>query len=144
VSWRARRVFCAVYDLGGNATLDDDIYAEAEGHLAWFRANLTIPAHFSRSSATGAWRQECPAGRSWFKDSVRDVIGRFKALSNVLPQHGYPIDPLRSERVGTVVYDDDNQLVAEPFSDTPVRGDAACVRMGLARRAALGSSWLQN
>jgi hypothetical protein len=36
----------------------------------------------------------------------------------LLQENGYPIEIIRAERVGYIVYEDEQQVVAEPFSDT--------------------------
>lgn len=38
----------------------------------------------------------------------------------LLRDNGHPIEVLRTGRVGHVINEDDDQIVAEPFSDTPV------------------------
>ncbi|MDA8586175.1 hypothetical protein N9L47_07840 [Rhodobacteraceae bacterium] len=112
-------LFCAAYELRSVLNLEDYISDELEDLLSWFRANLTIPDKFNSSKSNGS-RDKNTAGLSWFKEDASDAIGRSYELINLLKENGYPIEIIRTERVGYVVYEDDQQVVAEPFSDTPV------------------------
>ena len=40
------------------------------------------------------------------------------ALKRILEANGHAVSIVREERVGYLVYEDDQQVVAEPFSDT--------------------------
>jgi hypothetical protein len=44
------------------------------------------------------------------------------ALARVLEGYGHPVSLLREERVGYIVYEDEFQVIAEPFSDTKTTG----------------------
>jgi hypothetical protein len=39
-------------------------------------------------------------------------------LASILESHGYVVAIVREERVGYIVYEDEHQVVAEPFADT--------------------------
>ena len=55
---------------------------------------------------------------SWFKASAKEHISKAFELKSVLEENGYAIEVLKESRLGYVVYEDDYQVVAEPFSDT--------------------------
>jgi hypothetical protein len=38
----------------------------------------------------------------------------------LLEENGYPVDVLKSKRLGYILFEDEYQIVAEPFSDTQV------------------------
>lgn len=59
-------------------------------------------------------------GIAWFRDTAADHIGRGQQMAVVLETHGYHVSMLREERVGYVVYEDEHQVIAEPFADTRV------------------------
>lgn len=99
--------------------LEDYISDQLEDLLSWFRMNLTIPDKFNPSKSKGA-RNKTPAGLSWFKEDASETIARSYELVSLLQENGYPIEIIRTERVGYIVYEDNQQVVAEPFSDTPV------------------------
>lgn len=111
--------FCAAYELRSVLNLEDYIFEQLEDHLSWFRTNLTIPDKFNRSKSKGS-QDKNTAGLSWFKEDASEAIARSYELISLLQENGYPIEVLRTERVGYVVYEDDQQVVAEPFSDTPI------------------------
>jgi len=111
--------FCAAYELRNKLNLEDYTSDQLEDLLSWFRVNLTIPDKFNRSKSKGSWDKEA-AGLSWFKEDASEAIARSYELISLLQENGYPIEIIRTERVGYIVYEDDQQVVAAPFSDTPV------------------------
>ena len=111
--------FCAAYELRSVHILEDYVSEQLEDLLSWFRTNLTIPNKFNRSKSKG-YRDKNAAGLSWFKENASEAIGRSYELISLLQENGYPIEIIRAERVGYIVYEDELQVVAEPFSDTPI------------------------
>ena len=111
--------FCAAYELRDVRDLEGYIFEQLENHLSWFESNLPPPESFNRSKAKRS-RDKKTAGLSWFKEDAFEAIGRSYALINLLAENGCPIEVIRTERVGYVVYEDKQQVVAEPFSDTPI------------------------
>nr|WP_286197029.1 hypothetical protein [Tropicibacter sp. R15_0] len=109
--------FCAAYELREKQDLDEFSSAQLEEYLAWFRENLPIPARFSRSRSQSA-SQQSTRGLSWFKPQAAEALGKAHGLMALLQSHGYVFETLRSDRIGYVVYEDDWQVVAEPFADT--------------------------
>jgi len=85
--------------------------------LAWFDANLQKPSRFNRTRSKGYYRRT-PSGIAWFRDTATECITRMHDLKTVLEAHGYPVAIIREDRVGYVVYEDEQQVVAEPFADT--------------------------
>lgn len=43
-----------------------------------------------------------------------------RTLAGLLGAHGYTVEMLKTNRPGFIVYEDDAQIAAEPFADTPV------------------------
>jgi hypothetical protein len=43
-------------------------------------------------------------------------------LKNILETYGHPVAIIGETRIGYIVYEDDLQVVAEPFSDTQTSG----------------------
>ena len=85
--------------------------------LAWFNKNLETPARFNRTTSKGFYRRNTQ-GIAWFKDSATAHLARMHQLNAILEQYGHSVVMLTESRVGYVIYDDDFQVVAEPFSDT--------------------------
>ncbi len=42
-------------------------------------------------------------------------------LAEILREHGYTVSRITEHRVGYIVYEDEHQVVAEPFADTVLR-----------------------
>lgn len=112
--------FDAAYELCEFTRLDPASADRLEEHLAWFRTNLPIPKTFTRSKSKGSADREATPGLSWFKPEAKEPLAHAFDLVSLLRDFGYPIDILRTDRVGYVIYEDKLQLVAEPFADTPV------------------------
>lgn len=114
---RAREgFFSAAYRLQERAGLDARSLGQLEELLAWFRKNLKIPPRFNRTSSKGHYRRETK-GLSWFKPSATQHLDKAFELADLLRRHGIAIEILKAARVGYVVYEDDHQVVAEPFAD---------------------------
>ena len=82
----------------------------------WFKQSLPVPDRMSRSKRPHAHR----VALSWYKDSAAEHIRRMRTLAGLLGAHGYTVEMLRTNRLGFIVYEDDTQIAAEPFADTPV------------------------
>ena len=52
---------------------------------------------------------------SWFKDTAHEHVAHVRSLVAILQNHGISLGMLKTNRVGYVVYQDEYQVVAEPF-----------------------------
>lgn len=86
-----------------------------QGAVAWLNRNLKRPASFNRSSRPHALEKAL----SWFKDSAVEHIGMMREMAAMLEAHGVLVDVITTDRPGYITYEDDFQIVAEPFADTP-------------------------
>ena len=86
--------------------------------LAWFRENLPIPEDFTRSAARHR-EVDHSRGLSWFKGDAGEVLDKVAELIALLDQFDHVVEQIETERPGYIVYDDDWQVVADPFADTP-------------------------
>ena len=111
--------FCAAYELRADPMLDVYSQGRLEELLAWFRENLAIPESFSTSKSKGAADRD-GKGLSWFRTDAREALAKSYELIALLEEWGYVIETIRSDRIGYVIYEDDDQVVAEPFADTLV------------------------
>jgi hypothetical protein len=73
----------------------------------WFDENLKKPASFGRGNLR--------LGICWFKTGSTDHISRIWEMVRILERNGIYVKKTRTDRPGYVVYEDDWQLVAEPF-----------------------------
>jgi hypothetical protein len=85
--------------------------------LCWFGENLVTPDRFNRSKSKGFYRRTT-RGIAWFRDSATDCLSRMHQIRVILDKYGHPVTMLTETRIGYVVYQDELQVVAEPFSDT--------------------------
>ncbi len=99
---------------------DGKLYSyEEEQHdmiREWFNKNLEKPTRFT-ASKTQFYRKKNKA-ISWFKDSAHEHLAHVRSLVTILQNHGIAARMLKTDRVGYIVYEDEYQVVAEPFSDT--------------------------
>lgn len=110
-------LFRSAYHLRDDSSVDRatrDLLAEI---LEWFDRNLARPSRFNRSTSKGAYRRNS-RGIAWFRDSASEHVSRMHTIKTILEQHGHRVEMLQEARLGYVVYEDEFQVVAEPFSDT--------------------------
>ena len=81
----------------------------------WFNENLEKPTRFTASKPP--FYRKPNKAISWFKDSARDHLAHIRDLVAILQNHGISVRMLKTDRVGYVVYEDEYQIVAEPFAD---------------------------
>lgn len=75
----------------------------------WFNKNLEKPSAFGRAKQR--------RGICWFKTSANEHISRIWEIVRILERHGIYVKKIKTERPGYVVYEDEWQLVAEPFRE---------------------------
>jgi hypothetical protein len=81
----------------------------------WFDLHLEKPDRFTASKPP-FYRKQSKA-IAWFKPNAKEHIEHVRQMVMILERHGILIHTYRTERVGYVVYEDEFQIVAEPFSD---------------------------
>ena len=79
--------------------------------MDWFRENLPFPKRVARSRRPNGHH----AAVSWFKSSATEHIQKARELAAVLEAHDIRTDMITTSRPGYVVYEDEYQVVAEPF-----------------------------
>jgi hypothetical protein len=73
----------------------------------WFSENLEKPTSFGRDKLR--------LGICWFKTQSTEHISRIWEMVKILERHGIYVKKIRTDRPGYVIYEDEWQLVAEPF-----------------------------
>lgn len=114
-SERSLGVFHALWNLRVAGKLREYEEAHHDTVRWWFSANLERPTRFTAAKAP-FYRKKNRA-LSWFKDSAIDHIAQIRELVVILENHGVYVRTLKAKRVGYVVYEDEYQIVAEPFAD---------------------------
>ncbi|MBR1197545.1 hypothetical protein JQ634_12875 [Bradyrhizobium sp. AUGA SZCCT0240] len=110
-------IFGAAYELREGTLISISDRDPLEGLLAWFRANLAVPQRFNTSKSKGYYRKKT-AGISWLKPTATEHIAKMRELIAILERNGYQVSQVTTDRPGYIVFEDDHQVVAEPF-----RGD---------------------
>lgn len=113
-------VFRAAYRLRDAIPAGSRQRAALDGLVRWLDKNLPTPSRFNRTKSKGYYHRKT-RGISWLKESATEHIARMQELANILGEHGYGVTMIRETRVGYVVYEDECQVVAEPFADTKIR-----------------------
>ena|SRR5690242_20720411 len=81
----------------------------------WFGTHLPKPERFTRTRKA---RGRNTRGIAWFKDTASGCLRRMRELAAILEEQGILVEAIETDRPGYLVYEDDLQVVAEPFSDT--------------------------
>ena len=114
-SGRRQGLFQAAASLEARGLLAPHEIDDYRTVVSWFRENLEKPSRFSISSRPHAKGQAL----SWFKDDAAIHIAKMRDFQRLLETHEVSVDILRTERPGYVVYEDEHQVAAYPFADTP-------------------------
>lgn len=111
-SHKPQGLFQAVAELRDDGRLSPEERRAADQIFGWFNKNLPTPTRLSRSSK----RRAKAKAISWFKPSAHEHIRRMQDLAGILYTHDIPTEILKTNQPGYVVYEDEYQVVAEPFS----------------------------
>ena len=99
---------------------EDRIFSEAESArlkaiFAWFNKNLPPPAKMSRTRNANHKKKRA---LSWFKDTAHLHLQYAREVVALMEAHDVVVEMISTDRPGYVVYEDEFQIVAEPFADT--------------------------
>jgi hypothetical protein len=114
-SQRRHGLFRAVQTLGESGALNSDDAEHLNAICSWFDKHLREPERLAISSRHHGRAQAL----SWFKDSATDHIAKMRELAKVLGRYGVPVEMIRAKRLGYILYEDEFQVAAFPFNDTP-------------------------
>jgi hypothetical protein len=113
-------VIGAAYELLRQDATSHELRMELEHWIEWFEENLPVPDRFNRTKSKGWYRRET-RGIAWLRTSAADHLAAMADLAACIAKCGHATAEVRSERVGYVIYQDEFQLIAEAFRDTPTR-----------------------
>jgi len=102
----------ALRDAGVLSAKDHDRLEDIRG---WFNEHLERPARLSLSSRANRKAQAI----SWFRDTATEHITKMREFQEVLERYGLSVQMIKAKRLGYIRYEDEFQVVAYPFSDTP-------------------------
>ncbi len=114
-SGRRQGLFQAISDLEHSQLLQAHEQTQYDEIYAWFRKNLSKPASFTRSTKPHAKK----VALSWYKDTAIEHLQKMRQMGAIVVAHELHVIVLQTARPGFVVYEDQYQVVAEPFQDTP-------------------------
>jgi hypothetical protein len=114
-SGRLQGLFQAGDELLGSGRMAQEDAEALRTTYDWFKANLAVPTRFSVSARPHAKAQAI----SWFRDTATEHIQQMRDYQRLLQTYGSRVDMLRTARPGYIVYEDQHQVVAYPFADTP-------------------------
>jgi hypothetical protein len=112
----AAGILTAAYQLCEGETLVAWDRRMLEHLLAWFETNLATPSRFNRTKSKGHYRRKTK-GISWLKSTASEHIDKMRTVSTILEENGYRVSQIETRRPGYVVFEDDHQVVAEPFAE---------------------------
>ena len=105
-------LFCAAVDLLYDPLLPDDEYYPLRELMDWFNEHLKGPYDYRLRSPSRAPRAVC-----WFKPTAREYLSRAWEMAWILDRNDVFIRTVKVERTGYVLYEDEAQILAEPFAD---------------------------
>jgi len=108
-------LFQALADLRRYGHLDEQRDQEYEAIRQWFNDNLERPERLSPSKRHNGKAQAI----SWFKNTAVSHIAKMREFEQLLARFDVGVELLRTGRPGYIPYEDEYQVAAYPFSDTP-------------------------
>ncbi len=96
------------YKLKYNNSFTDYEYEEVQYVFRWIDRNLIVPPILK---IPGNYRCLC-----WFKPSAQEHIRVMWKLFSVIQNKGIAVDMIKCEEIGRIRYQDDYQIVAQPFT----------------------------
>ena len=80
----------------------------------WFNKYLNRPTSFSKAKRSNPSKRAL----SWYKDKAQEHINKMWEMVAILEDHGINVEVLKTDNPGYIVYEDEFQVVAEPFKET--------------------------
>lgn len=111
---KPKGIFQALFDLCDQGMMEDYQLQWFDDVMRWFNKELKRPTQFSRSKRPHA----ASSGICWYKSSANEHINKMYELKEILNQHGIEVEIVRTNKPGYIVFEDDYQIVAEPFVET--------------------------
>jgi len=111
-SGKMKGIFTLSYQLIENNELSDIDEMKIKNILSWFSKYLPVPDKFSKKKNDAHKNHH---GISWMKSDAKEAIEYFWKLKIILDNVGHNIEVLKVKNPGKVVYEDNFQLVAEPY-----------------------------
>ncbi len=114
-SGRRQGLFQAAAHLRKQGGFDGQSESEHDAIREWFNRNLESPKRLAVSPRPHSKAQAI----SWFKSSALVHISKMRELGELLQRHDLHVEMIRTVRPGYVLYEDEFQVAAYPYADTP-------------------------
>lgn len=99
-------ILVCAHELRDNGDLTSGEHSELRNCLAWFNEHLFVPGVLKA--------EEHRRAISWFKPAASEAIQHMWQLKGLLEPHGFHVEVLRTADPGSIVYEDEWQLIAKP------------------------------
>ena len=108
----AKGLFTAAGELVREGKLSVHEESELKTALGWFGTHVPVPDRFSKNRNAS---HKNTHGLSWYKSDAVEALKKMRGLVSILEEHGLIVETVRTKRPGYIVYEDEIQIVAEPF-----------------------------
>ena len=105
-------LFTAALELLYDPVLPDYDYYPLRELMDWFNEHLKDPFDYRMRTPWRASRAIC-----WFKSTAHEHLSRAWHMAGILERNDVFIRTIKIERAGRVYYEDEAQILAEPFAD---------------------------
>jgi len=82
--------------------------------LVRFDDELELPSKFSRKST----KSDATRGISRFKETAAEHINKMREIARIMGEYNIVIENITTETPWYIIYEDEFQIVAEPFKET--------------------------
>jgi len=114
-SGRRQGLFHAAQSLREAGVLSGPDHERLESIRDWFNKHLKRPTRLAVSSRPHSKAQAL----SWNRDTATQHIAKMREFQEVLERYGLAVQMIKTKRLGYVLYEDEFQVTAYPFNDTP-------------------------
>ena len=105
-------IFCAAYKLRREGKMPEYELKRLADLLVWFNTHLRSPFEYRLRQG---WRG--PRAVCWFRSSAHEHLAKAREMAALLEDHDVYIRTIRSEKTGYRLYEDEVQVLAQPFAD---------------------------
>ena len=99
-------ILTAADELQDRDHISKDEHTRIRIALDWFNTRLPVPKPLEHEGTRRAI--------SWFKPSAKEAISRMWDIKEILDYHNFDVEVVRTSYPGTIIYEDDFQVVAIP------------------------------
>ena len=109
-------LFCAAFRQLDEMVLSDHEHAAVADLISWFNVNLRGPFEYRLRCRWRAPRSIC-----WFRSTAHEHLAQARELITILEDRDVFIRTIKCPKTGYVLYEDEVQVLAQPFADMRFR-----------------------